>query len=64
MYTCMTCELDFDTEDYVLGTDFLCPHCLVQIREIDPVQAGLISIVYISLNTYRILERSCSWLSL
>ena len=37
MYTCMTCELDFDTEDYVLGTDFLCPHCLVQIREIDPV---------------------------
>ena len=31
MYTCMTCELDFDTEDYVLGTDFLCPHG----REID-----------------------------
>ena len=31
----MTCELQFDTEHYVLGTDFLCPHCLAAIREID-----------------------------
>ena len=50
MYTCMTCELEFDLQDYVLGTDFVCPHCLVVIRnidseEIDPAQAGLISIV-------------------
>ena len=46
MYTCMTCELEFDLQDYVLGTDFVCPHCLVvDSEEIDPAQAGLISIV-------------------